>query len=266
MINIIVALYCEAKPLIEYFKLKRQPDHPYPVYRTDKIQLIVSGVGKLNAATATGYLAGVSDTPAAWVNIGVAGHKTHALGTPCLAHKITDQQSNQSWYPIFIFKTPLTTESLGTFDAPENNYEDELLHDMEATGFYQAASRFNSAEFIHCLKVVSDNTENSSRKINKQMVSELIAKQIGSIADFISSLNTHLNNWNNIIATPDIYDAIIKTCHFSTYQQHQLKQLLKRWAALHPEQNTLGDTLLELNNSRNILKYLQDSLNITEQI
>jgi len=264
MINIIVALDCEAKPLIEYFKLKRQPDHAYPVYRTDKIQLIVSGVGKLNAATATGYLAGVNDTPAAWVNIGIAGHKTHVLGTPCLTHKITDQQSNQSWYPIFIFKTTLATESLGTFDAPENNYEDELLHDMEATGFYQAASRFNSAEFIHCLKVVSDNAENSSREINKQMVSELIHEQIDPIANFISSLDTHLDNWNNITATPDIYNAIIKACHFSTYQQHQLKQLLKRWTALRSEQNNLSANLLRLNNSRDILKYLQDALNITE--
>lgn len=262
MINIVVALDCEAKPLIDHFALKRQQEHAYPLYTADDMQLIVSGVGKLNAATATGYLAGLSDKLAAWLNIGIAGHKTHAIGALTLAHKITDRQSQKSWYPAFGFKSSIDTESLATFDSPENNYHDALLHDMEAAGFYHAASRFNSTEFIHCLKVISDNAEHSTQKISKQMVTELITAQIEPMEEFITALANQVTAWEEITHTPEIYTDVLKAWHFSTYQQHQLKQLITRYATLYPEQPLSIPELSGLKTSRDVLKHLQDALEI----
>ena len=266
MINIVVALDCEAKPLIERFKLKRQQDHAYPIYSAENIQLIVSGVGKLNSATATGYLAGLTKESSAWLNIGIAGHKTHEMGALYLAHKITDRHSEQSWYPAFTFKTGIETESLATFDAPVNDYHDALLHDMETAGFYHAASRFNSAEFVHCLKIISDNAENATHKINKQMVADLVTGQIEPIAEFVTALNEQLVNWNDITATPAVYDDLLQHWHFSTYQQHQLRQLVIRWSILYLDQELLSAELSALKNSRDVLKYLQDSLDIVEVV
>jgi len=262
MINIVIALDCEAKPLIARFGLKRQQQHTYPLYTSEHINLIVSGIGKLNAATASGYLAGLTREPAAWLNIGIAGHKSHSLGTLYLAHKITNQQSQQNWYPAFTFKTGIATASLASFDVPVTEYADELLHDMEAAGFYQATCRFNSAEFIHCLKIVSDNAEHSTQKINKQMVSKLIHGQLTPIETFISTLNNQLERWNDITATPNIYNDILQRWHFSTYQQYHLKQLVKRWTTLNPQKMLSIEELASLKNSHRVLIHLQDALDI----
>ena len=226
MINIIVALDCEARPLITHFGLQRQQQHAYPLYSSDSMQLVVAGVGMLNAATACGYLAGLSNESAAWLNIGIAGHQTHAPGELYLAHKITNQQNEHSWYPVFTFKCAIPTASLASFAEPVTDYHDDLLHDMEAAGFYQAASRFNSAEFIHCLKIVSDNAEHNTHNINKHMVTDLITARLEPIEEFINALATQLARWNKITTTPDIYAELLQHWHFSTYQQHQLKQLV----------------------------------------
>ncbi len=262
MINIIVALDCEAKPLITHFDLQRQQRHAYPLYHSANMQLIVSGVGMLNAATATGYLAGLSNDSAAWLNIGIAGHQTHTLGELYLAHKISNQQTEQSWYPGFTFKCKIPTAGLTSFAEPVTDYHDDLLHDMEAAGFYQAASRFNSAEFIHCLKIVSDNAERGTHNINKHMVTELITTKLETIVEFTNALAAQLARWNEITATPGIYAELLQRWHFSTYQQHQLKQLVKRWSTLHPGQELVIAKLPSLRNSRDVLHYLQKSLDI----
>lgn len=262
MINLVVALDCEARPVIERFHLKRQQQHAYPIYTTNDMQLIVSGVGKLNAATATAYLAGMTTTSAAWLNIGIAGHKDHVLGNIYAAHKITDQATQQNWYPVLTFKSGIATASVCTFDEPVEAYHDDMLHDMEAAGFYQTASRFNSVEFVHCLKIVSDNEDNATHKINKQMVTELIASRIDPISGFIEKLSGELNHWNDITATPEIYAAIVARWHFSTYQQHQLQQLLQRWSSLHPEQPLQIEQLSLLKNSRDVLQHFQQALDI----
>lgn len=262
MLNLVIALDCEAKPIIEHFHLKRQAEHTLPVYTTDNMQLIVAGVGKLNAAMATAYLAGMRNDNAAWLNIGIAGHKSHAIGTAYVAHKVMDHTTQQNWYPALTFKPAIATETVCSFESPVMDYHDDLLHDMEAAGFYQAASRFNSAEFVHCLKIVSDNAEQSTHKINKQMVSELVTAQIDAIADFISKLNDQLNEWHNISRTPAAYVELLQRWHFSTYQQHQLKQLVQRWTTLYPDAELLTAELTSLKSSREVLKYLQDSLDI----
>ena len=212
--------------------------------------------------SACGYLAGLKKESAAWLNIGIAGHQTHAPGELYLAHKITNQQNEHSWYPVFTFKCAIPTASLASFAEPVTDYHDDLFHDMEAAGFYQAASRFNSAEFIHCLKIVSDNAEHSTHNINKHMVTDLITARLEPIEEFINALTAQLARWNKITTTPDIYAELLQHWHFSTYQQHQLKQLVKRWSTLHPQQPLRLEALATLGSSRDVLHYLQKSLDI----
>ena len=74
----VVALKSEAKPIISYFELDHQSgNNIFPIYRNDKLghSLIISGVGQINAAAATTYLASESGAPpwAAWINLGIAG-------------------------------------------------------------------------------------------------------------------------------------------------------------------------------------------------
>lgn len=52
MIVFLTALSCEARPLIEHFKLKAQTHSPFSIYQGKNRSLIVSGIGKINAAMA----------------------------------------------------------------------------------------------------------------------------------------------------------------------------------------------------------------------
>ena len=75
MINIVVALPAEARPLLDHFRLRdKQHNTAFPIYRNTDMALIVSGPGKVAAAAATALLAGNRDTPAtsAWLNVGIA--------------------------------------------------------------------------------------------------------------------------------------------------------------------------------------------------
>ena len=56
-VTIQVALPCEARPIIDHYRLKRQDSSVFAKYQNAdaSLALIVSGVGKLNAATALAY-------------------------------------------------------------------------------------------------------------------------------------------------------------------------------------------------------------------
>ena len=56
MINIIIAIQCEAKPLLKHYGLKGSTDHgPFRIYEGEDMRLILSGIGKIAAAAATSY-------------------------------------------------------------------------------------------------------------------------------------------------------------------------------------------------------------------
>ena len=102
MLCLVVALQAEAAPLVDRFALKSLNGHPYRLYAGADPHLITSGVGKLASASAVAYLrARIGQTPAAWLNVGIAGHARAPLGTALLAHKIHDVGSSKSYYPIF---------------------------------------------------------------------------------------------------------------------------------------------------------------------
>ena len=84
----------------------------YPIYKNfdGTHWLIVSGMGKQNAAAATAYLYSVSSASdsASWINLGIAGCGIGKYGDLCLVDKISDN-SLQNRYPITIPKINLPT-------------------------------------------------------------------------------------------------------------------------------------------------------------
>ena len=59
MICFVIAYSAEATALINYFRLEKQQQQEFPLYRADDISLVISGSGKSNAAAATAYLYGI---------------------------------------------------------------------------------------------------------------------------------------------------------------------------------------------------------------
>ena len=51
------ALHCEAKPIIDYYRLKKDPaENAFDVYQDERIACVVSGIGGINMAAATAWM------------------------------------------------------------------------------------------------------------------------------------------------------------------------------------------------------------------
>lgn len=262
MIHFITALKPEAKPLIEHYQLKRLPQSIKTIYpvltnKDNSISLTLSGIGKLNAACATTetYQLFEKSKHDIWLNIGIIGHGKHDIGELIIIHKIIDAMSNKQYFPSFTFKHDLITSEIHCFDFPSNDYDDVAM-DMESCGFYEVASKIALTEFIHCLKVVSDNSEESLAKINAAKVSELIETQLSKILRFIDELQKQqleiLNDNENI----PLVNTLLEQYHFTVSQQHQLQQLIKNINNLSNGID-LEFNLEESDNAKSILKKLQ---------
>jgi len=275
MLNLIVALKCEAKPLIQYYGLKHVSGKTtFPVYENDNVILIISGPGKVASAAAAAFLYAQSgqQTNCGWLNLGIAGHKARAVGEGVLVHKITDYASKKSWYPSIVFTPKCESDNLLTVDQVEEQYAENTIYEMEASGFYDIASRFSTVELIHCYKIISDNQLNPVSKISEKFVSELIFSNIeivNSVAQEIVTISAALKSLDKVSPS---YEEISHRWHFSTYQKGELRRLLKRWELLacnstfnsENEEMSVIPLLKKCRNSKGVLSLLENV--VTAQI
>jgi nucleoside phosphorylase len=178
----VAALHCEAKPVIDYYRLKKShDDSAFDLYRGDDMLCIISGVGKIASAAACAWIAARYDHEAsiAWINLGVAGSGQHAIGAAFSLNQVIDADSGQRHYPVSCTSSVLPGSACLTLSQPSEDYREDTLFDMEASGFMYSTLRFSSAELTQCIKIVSDNREHKTGK-NRQQVSDLIHQNIGS--------------------------------------------------------------------------------------
>ena len=254
-VHLLIALPCEAKPVVDHFRLKRlMSESAFAIYARDNLSLTVSGIGKSAMAAATAYthLLFGKQSDSIWLNIGVAGHKEAAIGTPFIAEKITDADNGQNHYPTFVASQPCDSLPLSTFSAPQNCYPENSLCDMEASAFFETASRFSSSELIQCLKIISDNDKHSTEQVNPKGVSSLIEKQLPLIDTIIQNFIVLADSLPTI--NDEIPSLLSDRWHFTASEQRQLKALLQRWKLLSPEQPIEE---LELPGTANRKEFLQ---------
>lgn len=246
-VNILVALAAEARPLIDAFSLTRRAGSPFVYYANDsddggplnQIRLVQSGVGKVNAAAATAWLAAQNQpSTAPWLNIGIAGHRTLPIGSIVRANKITDAATAKHYYPADVLKIPsvqrrFVGDRVVTVDDVENDYAENAAYDMEASGFVAAASRFTSSELVQSLKVISDGPDHTVAHITERTVSESIAGAVDVIRALVSAMTT----LHERLPRPVDIDASawLNRWRFSVTQQHRLAQALHSHALRYPE-------------------------------
>jgi adenosylhomocysteine nucleosidase len=232
MINLLVALPAEAKPLIRHFALRRRSDaSPFPVYANDGVSLIVSGVGKLKAAAAASHLSVASGTvpDRAWLNVGIAGDGTRALGEGVLAHSIRDAATRRCWYPPLVFQPPCETTGVLTMDEPASAYPDACSVDMEASAIYATASRFSTSELVHCFKIISDNKANPAHGISAASVERLVARRLDQIEVLVRELSLLAQEMARLRMPPSGLERFLTRWHFTVSERHRLHQLLRCW-------------------------------------
>ena len=255
---LVVALPSEARPLLQHWQLQRDPDsRAFAQYRNrdSSIWLVVSGVGKVNAAAACAHVYhSCGSESAVWLNVGIAGHRDMPLGTPFLAHTLVDAGSEKAFYPPILFKPPCDTDLLRSVDRPTRNLPMSGGVDMEASAFFTCASRYSSAELVHGLKVVSDNANSTIDNITDARVCHWIEEAIGPIAALRDSLVTLATK--HLDPLPQ-WPATIRDIRLTVSQRNQVRDLLRRYSALEGNANTLNDALKNARHARDVIAMLR---------
>lgn len=254
----IAALHCEAKPVIDFYRLKKTSAHRgFDLYESDTMCCVISGIGKTSAAAATAWVAALQSIHAsiAWINLGIAGADKHEIGSAFWINKISCDSTKQHFYPVPTFNTGFNPSACTTLDQPSSAYYSGSLFDMEASGFFSTATRFSSAEFIHCLKFVSDN-EYQQLGRDKAAISDLINQRIESIDNFVQKLQSLNQQYLDLQIKPADWHSFLDQARFSSTQQAQLKTVLGFLLNRGIDINTLQREIVGCSSSRDILKQL----------
>lgn len=190
------ALHCEAKPVIDCFHLKKSYrrtslDHyRFDHYKSDNMSCIVSGMGLIQMAAATAWAAAMhhDQDNLCWINLGIAGARSLALGTTVITSEVTQSNCPSAIYSIPLVQHDFLLKPVISQIAQQPHYHDHALFDMEAYAFFQTASHFTSLELCQSVKVISDNDLNPPDR-DKARISKLIANNMAPISVYALQLH-----------------------------------------------------------------------------
>lgn len=169
----VMATMLEAKPFVLGMSLKETRRTPFRLFQNENTLLIISGIGKANAAMATVYCC-LEFKPVCICNLGAAGvtHSGYDLGEifhirKVIEHDRPDLNSKKAYIihePSLLkgFKTAnLATGDRAVLDPKERNAissKADLL-DMEGASVVQACRKFETSCFL--FKFVSDTPDHT---------------------------------------------------------------------------------------------------------
>ncbi|NND00417.1 MAG: hypothetical protein HKN85_09570 [Gammaproteobacteria bacterium] len=266
VVNVLVALSCEAKPFVDFFRLSKAGSAPFPFFISSPeadssaftLNLVVSGVGVVNVAAACGWLAAQAGSPdGVWLNCGVAGHSTLPIGGIARVVSCTDlvkpRINQRTHYPPLVAKWSGRCVSVTTHAAPCTDYADDSAVDQEASGFFTTARRFASSELVQSLKVISDNRQSDLDQLDSALISQLIAANMAEIDAFISSMVALLPaTTENRTARADIAHL-----HCTTSQLQQYLDLVSKLATIDIDEATVSGKSKSAVSMKNLLNDLR---------
>lgn len=191
---IVTALMPEAVPLINFYRMKKQPKQAfYHLFQTvsagkvPDIHLLVCGIGadKMYQGLEA-YLSTVDQCDRMlYLNFGIAGTLSEPHGKLLWANSIAGSAIG---LPEDVRNSPFSVQSL---HAPCKNYRPTVLFDMEAEAWLKCIAE-NTQQFtpdaLFCAKVVSDNQSENTHKIDKHWVINIVHKNIFELDYFIINL------------------------------------------------------------------------------
>lgn len=209
MVFICCAFYAEAKPVIDFYGLKKNHyASKFDIYEGENIILIITGMGTVITSAAVSHLLtrySAQKTDIA-LNIGIAGavNPDYRKGEAVLCNKVVNIFSERCFYPDILVKHPFKEGTLLTYPRPVRGkekvfYKGDLV-DMEGAGFFEAASSFLYVHNIQLIKVVYDFLDDLS--INKEEIYGIIRDNLQDIDYYIKALVEA----NEIIKNPLSYE------------------------------------------------------------
>lgn len=241
-LNWVVALIPEAQVVIDAFSLNRieRKSGLFPVYESSdqSVRLVISGIGKVNAAAATAALAATSESirgASGWINFGIGGCSEARYGEALMASRVTDAGTGRSWYPAPVWpkRVDLPRMPIMTVEKPVVDYSSFAgLVEMEAAGFYPVALRQSSTELTQVIKVVSDDPEHSIDSLNREKAYNLCLKAWEGMENWLRAFREVISAESARLADPPGFEEWCAGFHFTVTSQHQLRRLLQEWHAL----------------------------------
>jgi adenosylhomocysteine nucleosidase len=255
----VCALHCEAKPVIDFYRLKKSHDNnAFDLYSADNMVCVISGIGKIASATASAWVAARYQQQASlsWINLGIAGAASHEIGSPVLVNQIIDADNGQRFYPAPVKRAAMTGYACMTLGQPSVEYQPGYLYDMEASGFIYAALRFSTCELTQCVKIVSDNQWHQADK-NRQRISDLIHQNITAIDELAAYL---LELDGELVARSidnDLWQQLLASTHFSQTQKNRLQVLVGYLLNREHDGAALLQELASINSAKAIINTLE---------
>ncbi|PNR97401.1 hypothetical protein [Petrotoga olearia] len=234
MLYIISAMGIETQSIIKYLDLKKTKDRPFETYQNKEATLVISGVGIINAAGATSYLLkdtlkGLNHCDYA-INLGICGSLNNKfnVGDLVLANKVVDYERKRKYYSDILVKHNLKEGSIQSINSLNVDYEfEEDLVDMEASAFFQIASKFLNVHQIYVLKIVSDKVSKNKpvERLTKNYIDELIQGKLEEIFTFTKSVGSLLKKFQPLVQQQDeeIIQKVSKSLKLTFSQINQLE-------------------------------------------
>lgn len=233
-VNLVVAHPLEAKALLGWFDLDEiEPAGALRCYGDNQgIALVITGMGAENAAAGVRRLHG-QQPPGfrAWLNIGIAGHSSAAVGNGYLVNRIEHRRTGECHWPP-VPGLGLLGCGLITVDEPETAYPKDAAYDMEAAGFYAAAAGLTATDLVYVFKIVSDNRENPVSEVNPKQVPELFRRQESAIRELVGHLRARSAAFANWYGMPAEYESLLRKYRFNATRRAALAQYCRRFHAL----------------------------------
>jgi len=240
-VNLVVAMGCEAAPLLRALALRSLPvEGGFRAWCDDAHEtfLLQAGIGRVHAAAGVATLQELSGHPAcsAWLNVGIAGHPEEEIGRVLVAESVHEEAGGRVHYPALPAGLALGTAPLLTVDRPSKEYRPGFLHDMEGSAFMATALRYSSTELVHCLKVVSDNRAQplSTAGLSKSRVESLLELAVEDVVSMVAELRVPAEQRASRLAPPAQWQKLSEDYACSVTQAALLRRLLQRWNALFP--------------------------------
>lgn len=235
MLYIVTALFVEAKPLINLFQLKKNNSYTkFQVFSNENIKLIISGTGKIKSSIATTYLITNNELNENdfIFNIGFAASSDNEAKikdvVSCI--KLNSAYSKNSFYLETIYKHNFKEIELMTFDSIVEKKEKDIDYiDMEAFGFYQAASTFFKKDKIFVFKIISDILDDN---IDKRLVANFNDENFFNdsymeIKEFLDSIQNI--NYESLFSKEDILliENLEKKLKFTDTMKAEFRNLVR---------------------------------------
>lgn len=245
MIYIYCALYCEAKTLIEKYKLVRESNEnsvPFECFTNsdEGITLVITGVGVIAASVAITsscmkYKISEKDFI---VNIGTCGAKNEEIkGQIYLCSKIRDDAAGRTFYPDMLYKNELCEAELITLSKPLSIKDERFnfcectnknrIYDMEGAGIWQSAMYFTSTDRVLIMKVVSDIGDGLLTQLQMEKIMESKFDDINKLINVCKGVvDIEKECHNDVIYDQNLLERLVKDLHCSKVMQDGLRQSL----------------------------------------